>query len=132
MIVQGYGYRSEHFFPSITTVWPLGILTVSLSPRSVYSWMRSSGFWSAFDIIGMEFIGQEVRSNGMCSCNDLLKTSQRTGLVGWDRGKGVARRRRGEALTVSIILTLHSLHNILPQDLRYFFSVSDCRCERWI
>jgi hypothetical protein len=35
-------YRSEHFFPSITTVCPLGILTVSLSPRSVCSWILNS------------------------------------------------------------------------------------------
>ena len=35
------GHRSEHFLPSILTFCPLGILTVSLSPRSVSSCMRN-------------------------------------------------------------------------------------------
>jgi hypothetical protein len=35
-------YRSEHFFPSITTVCPLGIFTVSLSPLSVCSCILNS------------------------------------------------------------------------------------------
>jgi len=35
-------YRSEHFFPSMTTFCPFGILIVSLSPRSVCSCILNS------------------------------------------------------------------------------------------
>lgn len=39
-------HRSEHFFPSMTTFCPFGILTVSLSPRSVCSCILNSAFTS--------------------------------------------------------------------------------------
>ena len=104
-------HKSEHFFPSTTTVFPFGILIVSLSPRSVCSWILSS-----------TIISPHVPSQGNRYFN-------RKG----NPQKGAENQRLTIQISTLLRLPLlaFSLNNILQQNLSYLFCVSNLLGSVW-